>query len=89
MSKKDCMLQVVIDGQVVVDTDRMTRDDADELWRARKHEVIEAIERGDRVEAVLWIDCKTDSSYGDAAWHIRSDECVVHDGKVWRLEPLP
>jgi len=61
--KKNCLFQYY-NGQItVVDTELITRKEADRLFDKHEREVREGLKEGFDVQMGIWINCKTNTDY--------------------------
>ncbi len=77
------MFQYATRHQVYADTDLITLDEAQELFNKNKEDFLSRpIE--EEAEMVLWINCVSNSSYGDSLHYWCADDFRVIDGQLYK-----
>lgn len=74
---KNCMFQYATKSHTYENTGLITREEADALFRRYRVSFIEQLKCGKNPEMVIWINCNSDSSYGEHAEYWVSDDFIV------------
>ena len=81
---KDCMFQYATKHRILADTDLITQEEAQALFDKNKSDYINRLENDEEPEMCIWIDCGTNSSYGDTSIHWTADDIKVIDGELYQ-----
>ena len=101
--KKDCLFQYGVDKgcftdgysfslgtDIPEDTELITRDEADRLWEKYYPDFVKQLEKGNRPQMVIWIDCETNVAYHTVGKELDwRDDLEVKDGKVYKITKQP
>ena len=80
---KDCMFQYEANYNVFIDTDLITREEADKLFDDNTERFKEDKAFGLNPEMAVWINCETSSSYGETSRHWCADDLALIGGELW------
>jgi hypothetical protein len=84
--EKNCAVQYATDdGRIYVDTDLITREEAEKIFSDNIEDFKEKMEQGRRPEIALWINMKDSGSYGETAKHWHADDMILKDGRLYEL----
>ena len=84
--QKDCAFQYALDdGTMLIDTDLISIDEAEGLWAKYLPQFKEDIEMGKNPEMVFWVDMRDCYDYVVVGKHLRGEDCVIKDGKIYQL----
>ncbi len=82
--EKDCMFQYATRHRILADTDLISIDDAKRLFEKNRDDYIERLENSEDPEMAIWINCATNSSYGETLYHWCADDFKVVDGELYQ-----
>ena len=85
---KDCAFQYYSDGNLVEDTNLITRTEANALWEKHKPSFRMDVERGVDASVALWINMKYLSDYQETAVRHDAADCIMHKGLACTVDPI-
>ncbi len=86
---KNCAFQYATgDGTIVADTDLITKDDAEEMWKNHIAKFKRHVEEGRDPEMALWIDMKDDTDYHTAEKHWCGSDFIVRGGVLFLAQAV-
>jgi hypothetical protein len=86
LKMKNCAFQyATADGNIVKDTDLISRADAEQLWQEHIDLFKSDVEAGKTPEMAIWIDMVSDTNYHKAAIHWHGDDFFIKGGQMFSL----
>jgi len=85
--KKDCLFQYATKHKTIVDSDLITRKEADELYEKYLPDIKSRWGESEAPEMGIWINCKNNIDYHTTIKHIcyHDGECKLEDGTFFRV----
>lgn len=81
---KNTMFQFATNNEIFNDTGLITAEESLQLFKGNRAKFIRELELGRNPEMCIWIDCDTDSSYGETSLYWIADDFQVIDGELWQ-----
>ena len=82
---KDCIFQYALgNGIMNVDTDLITRPEAEKLWEEYKPMFMTDLERGDDPEMAVWIGMADDGDFHTTSLYWVGGDMIIHDGQMYQ-----
>lgn len=78
------MFQFATNGNVYDDTGLITINEATKLFEERKKEFVRELHLGTNPQMVIWINCSTDSSYGETLYNWCAEDFKLIDGELYQ-----
>lgn len=86
---KDCVFQFsTADGEIIENTDLITRADAVGLWKSYIDKFKDQVSSGRAPEMCIWIDMDNVDDFKKTAVHWCGEDFIVIDGKMFMPVPL-
>jgi hypothetical protein len=80
---KDCAFQYATKYKILIDTDLITRDEADILWGENIADFKRRVERDEDPEMALWINMENPTNYHTTAKHWIGAAMTLEDGVLF------
>ena len=84
--KKDCMFQYATQHKILVDTNLITREEADKLMADNIEDLKSKWDELDSPQMAIWINCESNTSYNEIAVNIDFRDCILKSGHFYRVE---
>ena len=81
---KNCMFQYATNREILVNTDLIDLDYANELFEKNRQDYIDRLENGEEPEMCIWVNCETKHSYGEALKHWCADDFLLVGGVLYQ-----
>lgn len=82
---KDCLFQYATRYQIFEDTGLITREEADNLVQKYLEHIKQHWNENESPQMCIWIDCKTDTDYGDKGFDIDYFDCELINDHFYRI----
>lgn len=83
--KKDCLFQFATRHKVFVDTDLITRTEANRFWNESMETLKENWDEYESPQMCLWIECTKNTDYHTVGKEIDFRDCVLENGHFYRV----
>jgi hypothetical protein len=80
---KNAMFQYATGNKILVDTDLITLDQAVSLFDENESDYLERLGKDEDPEMAIWINCATNSGYGETLKHWCADDMKLIDGQLY------
>lgn len=84
--KKDCLFQYATKHNILVDTELITREKADELLEKNLKDIKGRWNELESPQMGIWINCKTNTSYHTLAVDIDFRDCKLEGDNFYRVK---
>lgn len=84
--EKNCMFQYATIRQIIKDTTRITRKEAEMLFAEYLPDIKRRWNLDESPEMVIWIDCYSETSYHTKAKHINYEWCTLENGHFYEVK---
>lgn len=86
--KKNCMFQCATKQEIIVDTDLITRPEAEKLWKENYEKIKTKWNNYESPQMCLWIDCKDNTDYHTIDKEIDYRDYQLINDNFYKLTPI-